>query len=104
MCEEASLPAPAAIALVMGLQFVTVFLGMGTIAACSESSPLGPNNESACEMVTSGILSWFLAVLWPSAFFAATQIVPWARLHSVAVAVLTIVLALAFWAYVLVTA
>ena len=103
VCEGDSVPAPAAIALVLGLQFVTVFLGFASIAACSEGSPL-ETNESACEVVTSSILSWFLAVLWPSAFFAATQLVPGARRHSVATAALTIVLAFTFWAYVLLTA
>ncbi len=81
----------------MALQFVTVFLGLLTIAGCSEIR----DGEGACEAVTASSPTWFAAVLWPSALFAASQLVPWARSHSVAAAVAAVLLAAAFWTYVL---
>jgi hypothetical protein len=91
------MPRAAAIALVMALQFVTLLLGMLTIAACSEYTGSG----STCGPVTDSTLRWFAAVLWPTALFAAGQILPWARSQSMAAAVVTVLLAAAFWAYVL---
>jgi hypothetical protein len=97
-------PSVVALGLVLALQFVAVGLGVGSIAACSESSSLATTGETACEVVTSSTLSWFVAVLWPSALFAATQLVPWARRHSLPIAIATTFLTILFWAYVFTTA
>lgn len=94
----------AALALILALQAVGLFLGGASIAACSESVPLAPTEESACETVTSSISLWLLAVTWPPLGFGASQLVPWARAHSLGLAVVTTVLFAVFWTYVLGTA
>jgi hypothetical protein len=85
----------AAGACVVALQFVTLFLGILAIAACSEAT------SDACDRLTGSSVQWFAAVLWPTALFAGGQLVPWLRSRNLALLVVTVILAAGFWALVL---
>lgn len=92
-----------AIALIAALQLLAISIGVMSIVECSESDPLSMD-ESACEAITSSILNWLAAVLWPSVLFAGLQFIALGRRYSLVIAVLIVTLSLTFWAYVLLTA
>ena len=85
------------VAVMLVLQFVLVLVGIGFIVGCSEEAQGSGTREGACEVVTSGASAWFLAVLWPSALFAISQLFPWSREHGLTLALAIVVLAIAFW-------
>jgi hypothetical protein len=68
--------------------------------ACNQSTVLpGTTRGDVCDAVGDpDEVAWWLAVFWPPALFAASRAVPWLKDHGVAVAVVTVVLAFAFWA------
>jgi hypothetical protein len=84
------------------LLFVGLCAGLLAIVGCSENVQPGTSRESVCSAVTDDAFSWWLAVLWPVVAYAASWLIPTLRRYAASVGFVVGVLAVGFWATLLV--
>jgi hypothetical protein len=88
---------PAA-TVIVALVVAGHFLGQLFALGCGENVEPGTVRGDACDDV-GGLWSftWWLAVLWPAALFALSQLIPQLRKHPISVAAVIGLLMAAFW-------
>ncbi len=90
--------ARSAVFVVVGLVVAAHVVGQLFALGCSENLDPGTSRTDVCNSV--GELwapSWWLAVLWPAASFAVSQLIPPLRRHPIAVGAAISLLMVAFW-------